>query len=162
MVLLDAVEGGFLPYPWKLLPRDLPHHLGECRPARANTQPDQPLLNAIYARDLARGREPALDDPRPKSPSGRLLFRDADLPNIGIGHSVFGVFVVVSISRYKNILLPVGEEGLLLPAAADWRGSGPTLDARERCRTDRGRGQRRAGAAPLVTSRVPNYALACA
>ena len=74
VVLLDAVEGGFLPYPWKLLPRDLPHHVGECRPARANTQPDQPLLNAIYARDLARGREPALDDLRPKSPSGRLLF----------------------------------------------------------------------------------------
>lgn len=44
MVLLDAVEGGFLPYPWKLLPRDLPHHLGECRPARANTQPDQPSI----------------------------------------------------------------------------------------------------------------------
>jgi hypothetical protein len=93
---------------------------------------------------------------------GGCCFWDADLPNIGIGHSVFGVFVVVSISRYKNILLPVGEEGLLLPAAAGWRGSGPALDARERCRTDRGRGQRRAGAAPLVTSRVPNYALACA
>jgi hypothetical protein len=61
-------------FSWKLLPKDLPHHLGVCRPARANTQPDQPLLNAIYARDLARGREPALDDPRLKSPSGRLLF----------------------------------------------------------------------------------------
>jgi hypothetical protein len=60
---------------------------------------------------------------------GGCCFWDADLPNIGIGHSVFGLFVVVSISRYKNILLPVGEEGLLhepsLPMAASPCGKPP-------------------------------------
>jgi hypothetical protein len=60
---------------------------------------------------------------------GGCCFWDADLHNIGIGHSVFGLFVVVSISRYKNILLPVGEEGLLhepsLPMAASPCGKPP-------------------------------------
>src|SRR5262245_35573390 len=78
MILLDAVERLVI-NPRELLSQPPPHRFGECRPAGANTEPDQALPYSVEVGPIVAPREPALNPDRLKRSPRFLRCLDACL-----------------------------------------------------------------------------------